>query len=59
MGHRYPYFGLLVMSALGFKARVDSVACMLPHLHATDSSRFTSGATPANCIEVSMAAKPF
>ena len=29
--HWYPYFGLLVMSALGFKARVDPF-CMLSHL---------------------------
>ena len=28
-GHGYPCFGLLVMSALGFKARVDPLACML------------------------------
>ena len=29
-GHLYPCFGLLVMSALGFKARVDpSLVCFL------------------------------
>ena len=33
-GHWYPCFRLLVMSALGFKARVD-IACMLSCLHAT------------------------
>ena len=44
-GHRsflwdywYPYFGLLVMLVLGFKARVDSLAHVLPHLRTTDSS---------------------
>ena len=44
------------MSALGFKARVDplfagSLTCVI--------LRFTSGATLADCVEVSMAAKPF
>ena len=32
-GHWYPYFELLMTSALGFKARVDSFACVLCHLH--------------------------
>ena len=55
--HWYPCFGLLVMSALSFKARVDFwlarfLACRL-------FLRFTSRVTPADCIEVSMAAKPF
>ena len=55
-GHWYPCFGLLVVSALGFKARVDAFfACFL----ACVILRFTSGATPADCIEVSMAAKPY
>ena len=44
------------MSALGSKARVDpSLVCFLPCV----ILRFTSGATPADCIEVSMAAEPF
>ena len=33
-----PCFGLLVTSHLGFKARVDSLACMFHRLHAADSS---------------------
>ena len=33
-GHWYPCFGLLVMSALGFKVMVD-LACILSCLHAT------------------------
>ena len=37
-GHWYPGFGLLVTSRLGFKARVDSLACMVWRLHATVSS---------------------
>ena len=36
--HWYPCCGLLVMSALGFKARMDSLVCILCHLHETDSS---------------------
>ena len=43
------------MSALGFKARVDPFTCFLTWL----ILRFTSGATPAECIGVSMAAQPF
>ena len=31
-----PCFGLLVMSALGFKGRSDPYTCMLPHLCAMD-----------------------
>ena len=37
-GNLYPWFGLLVTSALAFKARVDPLACVLHHLHATESS---------------------
>ena len=53
-GPLIPCFGLPVTSTLGFKARVDFAlarffACML-------FLWFTSGATPADCIEVSMAA---
>ena len=36
--HWYPCFGLLVMFALGFKAKVDPLVCVLHHLHAMDSS---------------------
>ena len=36
-GHWYPCFGLLVMSAVSFKAKVDSLAYVLCHLRATDS----------------------
>ena len=49
-------FGFLVMSALGFKPRVDPFcACVL----ACMILRFTSGATPTDCVEVSMACDPF
>ena len=54
-GHWYPCFGLLVTSALGFKARVDSLACFLACVL---FRRFTSGATPANLLTASMAAEP-
>ena len=37
-GHWYPCFGFLVMSALGFKARVDFLTCLVHHLCTTDSS---------------------
>ena len=53
-GHRYPCFGLLVTSALGFKARVDSLACFLA---CTLFLRFTSGATPADLLTASMVAR--
>ena len=53
-GHRYPCFVFLVMSVLGFKARVDfSFTCFLACVLVF---RFISGATPADCIEVSIAA---
>ena len=52
-GHWYPCFRLLVTSALGYKARVDSLvhflACML-------FLRFTSHATPANLLTANMVA---
>ena len=37
-GHWYPCFGLLVTSALGFKPKLDPLACVLCCLHATESS---------------------
>ena len=37
-GHWYPCFGLLVMFALVFKAKVDSLTCVLCYLHIMDSS---------------------
>ena len=37
-GHWYPCVGLPVMSALGFKARGGSLACMLPCLCTMDTS---------------------
>ena len=50
-----PCFGLLVMSALGIKVRVDPVfVCFL--VCAQWILRFTSGATPANLLVASMAA---
>ena len=36
-GHWYPCFGLLVISVLGFKTRVDFLTCMLHHLQTMDS----------------------
>ena len=58
MGHWYPCFGLLVTSPWFSKPG------WIPHLRALSPAcnefpRFTSGVTPADCIEVSMAAKPF
>ena len=53
VGPLIPLFGLLVMSALGFKARVDSLACFLACVLFL---RFTSGATPADLLTASMAA---
>ena len=53
-GHWHPCFGLLVTSALGFKARVDSLACFLA---CALFLRFTSGATPADLLMASMAAE--
>ena len=53
-----PVFGLLVMSALGFKAMV------VPHLCTSSLAcngflRFTSGVTSAELLTVNIAAKPF
>ena len=53
-GHSYSCFGLLVTSALGF-----SQGGSLAWFNASVILRFTSGVTLADCIEVSMAAKPF
>ena len=55
-GHWYPCSGLLVISALGFKARVCPslacfVTCMLCHLHAMDSL--------ADLLAASIASQPF
>ena len=36
--HWITCFGLLLMSALGFKARMDPITCVLRHLHAMESS---------------------
>ena len=48
-GHWYPCFVLLVTYVLGFKAMVNPLHAFSVIL------RFTSGVTPADCIEVSMA----
>ena len=37
-GNSFPCFGLLVTSAVGFKAKVDPLLCILHHLCAMDSS---------------------
>ena len=34
-----PVFGLLMTSALGFKARMDPLVCMVCYLYAMDSSK--------------------
>ena len=57
MGPLIVLFVLLVTSALGFKARVDPLLnCFFP---ACIFFRFTSGATPADLLIISMAAEPF
>ena len=56
--HLYHCFELLVTSALDFKARVDSLTCVFHCLSCNRFLRFTSGATPADFLAVSMAAKP-
>ena len=48
-----PLMALFWTSALGFKARMNSLACMLCHLS------FTSGVTPDDLLVASMAAEPF
>ena len=58
-GTNTPVFGLLMTCALGFKARVDPLAHVLCHLVHNGILRFTSGATPAELLVASMAAKPF
>ena len=46
------------MSSLGFKARVGSALFTLDGgVHVTCSLRFTSGTTPADLMEASMAAE--
>ena len=37
-GHRCPCFGILVMSAFGYKARVDPLSCVHHRQHAAESS---------------------
>ena len=54
----YPCLGILVLSAIGFKGRVD------PHLCASSPAcnaflRFTSGVTAADLLTASMAAEHF
>ena len=52
-----PVFGLLVMSALGFKARLGSALFTLGRgLHDIHSLRFTSGVTPLQVYYGSIAA---
>ena len=58
-GHSYSYFGLLVTSNLGYRARVDPLTCVLQLLYAMDCSHLPSGATPADLLMASMATKPF
>ena len=45
--------------ALGFKARVDSLAYMLHLLMCNEILRFPSGGTPADLLAASMAAESF
>ena len=59
-GHWYPCFRLLVMSPLGFKARVGSALFELCRgVHDICSLRFTSGATPLPVYIASIAASRF
>ena len=46
-------------SSLGFKARVDSLACCASPPVCNRFLRFISGATPADSLAVSMAAERF
>ena len=59
LGHWYPCFGFLVMSPLGFKARVGSALFAFCggkcNVH---SPRSTSGATHADLLAASIAASP-
>ena len=60
MGQLIPLFWTSGNVSLGFKARVDpSLACFEFLFVCNEFLRFTSGATPADCIEVNMAAKLF
>ena len=54
------FWTALVMSALGFKAREDSLTCMLCLSTVCNGFlRFTSGVTLADLLVASMAAEPF
>ena len=59
LGPLIPLFGLLDMSAVGFKARVDPFTSVLHQLHAMDSSDSPLGATPVDLFVARMAAEPF
>ena len=52
----YSCFGLLVISALYFKAKVDSTSCM-PSCNRF--LRFTSSVAPSDLLVASMTAEPF
>ena len=58
-GHWYLCFGLLVTSALGFKAKGGSRCLCALSLEHNEILRFTSGATPADLLVASMAAESF
>ena len=53
-----PCFGLLAMSASGFRARMDLFICMLLCLCAMDHSDSSLGAIPANLLMVSTVGNP-
>ena len=57
-GHWYPCFQHLVMSALIFKARVDSLSCMLLTMH-KGFLTFTSGATPTDLLMANIPSETF
>ena len=57
-GHWYPCFRLLMMSALGFKARMDpSLSCFPTYMQRI--SQVHSGTTPADLLMANMVAEPF
>ena len=54
-----PCFGLLVMSAPAFKARMDPFTCMLLWLCAMDDCDSLLGVIPVNLLMVSTVGNPF
>ena len=53
-----PNFGLLVTSALAFKARMGPLVSVLYHLCVIDSSNLSLSETPTDLLEANMTANP-